>query len=377
MANKVFSKSKFNINKVLPNEMVIRGADSHLYRIGVSLSEIRTKIKRKWYFSPYLISFFVYFNSIKHLTLQFMDLRGADIHWIIGDVDYFFQSMNAFNISFPICGVLILGLQLINVYNKWKGIKLDLSVFEMMAGFTSPKSIGLEDEGSVVKLIKFTRMELMVVRITKTITTFNTFVILLILPSLRTSPFGPIPTIVLVISWAFFNATWAEYFFPILYYHFAYFTILCYYLHLKLSQINRRLVNKEKNIYKIITEFTDIYREINHYNRNYWSKYLLVIYSTLSSLIAMQICFSLFVETDNPIIRVMMFIYALFNIISLILMIRFSSLIYNDCVLTYRLLNSYVHSVKRITLRNRIKVSYRFIQMIYLCIFLNNTFCII
>ena len=157
MANKVSIESKFNMNSVLPTNLVIKGADSHLFRIGLSLYESRTKIKRKWYSSPILIWSYITVSLIKHLYLLLVDSGDADYRFIIGDCDYFMKSIRFLNYVVIICDVINLCSQLINVYNKRNDIKPDLRVFEMMAGFISPESIGLKDKESVVKLIKFAK----------------------------------------------------------------------------------------------------------------------------------------------------------------------------------------------------------------------------
>ena len=179
--------------------------------------------------------------------------------------------------------------------------------------------------------------------------------VILVLPATSTS-FTFYTMIVVRVSCATFYAIWIHYITAIRYYQFAYFTILCYYLHLKLSQINRRLVNKEKNIYRIKTELTTVYEEISHYNSNYWAKFLLVIYSTLSSLIAMITFISIVAGIENPYMKAMFLSYAVGNTVFLLKTLKFSSLIYNDCKYSYHHLNSYVHSVKGINLRNKIKV---------------------
>ena len=357
MSDILFTKSLFQIKYVLPPYLVIKGADSHLYKNGLSLFESSNKIKRKWYYSPQLISLCMMVSLIKHLTLLFIDLRG-NAHLILGDVDYFCQMMGVSNSASCICNAIILCSQLINVYNKRNDIKPDLRVFEMMAGFTSPESISLKDKQLIIKLIRFSKRSLLFVKISKISLTMNVFVLVILVSYLMPTSMHLLTANLIRISWALFYAIWMLYFVSVLYYQFAYFTILCYYLHLKLTQINRKLVNKEKNIYRVITEFTDVYQEISEYNSNYWSKFLLVIYTAMSSLIATNFFASFVAQIPNPLIKAMLFNYAMFNSFLLLFIIGFSSLIYNDCVLTYRLLNSYVHSVKRITRRNRIKVSH-------------------
>ena len=68
---------------------------------------------------------------------------------------------------------------------------------------------------------------------------------------------------------------------------------------LKGKQINKNIVNKQKNIQRIIREFTRLYREISHYDSNYWSKFLFVMYSTVSSLIATEVFFSLVIKENQ------------------------------------------------------------------------------
>ena len=190
MADKLFTKSKFQINGLLPPGLIIKGADSHLYRIGLSLFESKTNVKRKWYRSPIMLASIMYIYLIKHLILLFVDLGSDDNLWLIGDVDYYMKTIILFKYAWPICCSLILGSHFINVYNKWKGIKLDLNVFEMLAGFTTPASIGLKDKEMIIKLIKFSRRALMIVEMAKMATVFNTFVIWFLLPYMVPSPFG-------------------------------------------------------------------------------------------------------------------------------------------------------------------------------------------
>ena len=348
MANKLFKKS-LNVNQVLPPQLIIKGADSHLYRLGLSLFECRTKIKRKLFYHPLFITIINTIGLIKHILTLLIDVGSTDNHLIIGDNDYFCQAIGVMAFGSVICCGIILGSQLINVYNKWKDIKPDLRVFEMMAGFRSPNSIGLKDKQIIAKLIRFAKKVFKIVDLSTTSINFNTYRIFFAIFCTRQNSFGFIVSNLLRLTWAIFYGIWMAHLIKIWYYQILYFVILCYYLHLKMSQTDRRLINKEKNPRKIVKEFTDVYQEISENNSNYWSKFLLVIYSTVSLLIATDYFFSLFVkDNENTMLKLMLSSYAFFNSMAQLLTIGFSSLIYNDCKRTYRLLNSYVHSVKRI-----------------------------
>ncbi len=64
---------------------------------------------------------------------------------------------------------------------------------------------------------------------------------------------------------------------------FMYFNIMCYYLKIKIKEQNKKIsllfeCNKIRNINlitKAIRSMNSLYLEINDYNINYWSKYLL------------------------------------------------------------------------------------------------------
>src|ERR1700743_2535863 len=74
-----------------------------------------------------------------------------------------------------------------------------------------------------------------------------------------------------------------------------YYYIIVYYLKYKLISINTfikelaRNNNKRKNnlfIIEVIRDLYDTYFDINEYNNNYWSKYLLIIWITFGTIIS-------------------------------------------------------------------------------------------
>jgi len=60
---------EIQLNRVLPQELVINGAESHLYRIGLSLYKTGS-VKRKWFYNPilvFIITFQLFVRNIMFL----------------------------------------------------------------------------------------------------------------------------------------------------------------------------------------------------------------------------------------------------------------------------------------------------------------------
>ena len=78
----------------------------------------------------------------------------------------------------------------------------------------------------------------------------------------------------LKVACAYYNA------FTLCLWHLTYFCILCYYLRIKIRSLNISL-EKRQNVMKVLISFNELYKEIEEYNTNFWSKYLLCIWSLL------------------------------------------------------------------------------------------------
>ena len=146
--------SEIIASKVLPPEVVITGADSHLYRIGISMQNTGP-IKRKWYFKP-IIVFMVLFQQLVR-SLAFISLPGQSIWFYacLGDVGYFMGLRLHTNIVISVIMIQMLACQMIFFSNYMKRIiPKDLRVFQVMSGLISPQSIGLNDTKIIHKLLK-------------------------------------------------------------------------------------------------------------------------------------------------------------------------------------------------------------------------------
>ena len=134
-----------------------------------------------------------------------------------------------------------------------------------------------------------------------------------------------------------------HYMYSIIDWQFVYYYIITYYLKF-FNKILRNLINSSifvnnKNILAIIENFHQIYKEINEYNNNYWSKFLCIIWLNISVIIACICSLALFL--DNILIfKIAIIPLILYFISILIFIIRISAAIYIESNNSYQLFNS-------------------------------------
>ncbi len=86
---------KFNPNKLLSDELLIKGADTHLYAIVLLLFNSDQSVKRKLFSNPWLIfsqSILMIIRSIIIITNKtILQSKAPDFHQLIGnfDINYF------------------------------------------------------------------------------------------------------------------------------------------------------------------------------------------------------------------------------------------------------------------------------------------------
>src|SRR6185437_11887084 len=148
-----------DLSQPIPPEWRVRGADSHLYSIGLSLFQPKSHCKRKCFYNPILIFIILFHEFINSLIKMYINLNKQHVpeiyHIILVNLDHVMLTGNVFNISIIMMSIFVLSSQLVNYYNYMNGIKpTDLRVFHMISGFISPKSIGINDRKLVIKLCK-------------------------------------------------------------------------------------------------------------------------------------------------------------------------------------------------------------------------------
>ena len=156
-----------------------------------------------------------------------------------------------------------------------------------------------------------------------------------------------------------------HYLYNVIVYQFVYYYIITYYLKSKLLLINIELKsfaikksrNSYKNFIKIIRELNSLFIEITEYNCNYWSKFLFIIWFTISLIIS---AFNhLTFLNENNIIRIIFSVFfEIIYILILVFIICISNSIYTESTNTYKYLNSiFKQLIHRKMLFSKFKVS--------------------
>src|SRR5882724_2265866 len=103
-----------DLNDVLPPELVIKGVDSHVYRIGLSLYKPIYYVKRNRFSKPIYILFICILYIIRSLiSITFNDTLSRYFHLYIGDLLYFL------NLSITGNLIIILALCMQLYYNSF------------------------------------------------------------------------------------------------------------------------------------------------------------------------------------------------------------------------------------------------------------------
>jgi len=358
----------FDPKRLLPSNIRIDSAETHLYRIGLSLFP-NGIIKRNRFHNPILIFIIQIYLIIKSIISLLINGEDSDIFIIIGDYGYFLGLKLHVDIVFIFVTSISLVSQLIHYYNYKNDIKPSyLKPFEMISGLISPKSIGLTDEKEIYKIIKISKILFksrvyLVIAISSAVfigslITFISFTddLFLIIGSLHSLLYGI-----------------AGYFmYTIIYQQLIYFYIICYYFKSKLKFINdnMRQISKERRIgrnnfdfYNTIQSLNGIYSEISNYNNNYWSKFLLSVWILLSIIISSVTYCGLFGKIGLILQIVCLYTVLVFTSI-LIFIITTASSINLEANKSYRLLNSLMSLKIRLLPNNRIKVLQNIISLI-------------
>ena len=140
-----------------------------------------------------------------------------------------------------------------------------------------------------------------------------------------------------------------------------YYYIICYYLKLRIKAINDSIGNKLKsqtrvniNFIQIMNSLDEIYGEIHEYNTTYWSKFLLCLWISLVSIISFLAYSSIFGEMQFINRFIVFYVSVLFSTI-LLMVIKTASLVFYETKKTYKLLNSCIPSLGRISKTTRLK----------------------
>jgi len=337
----------FDATELLPPDIIIISAETYLYRIGLSLfkESERTKLHNPKFI--FIINIISIIRSIISLQLPEENVK---LFIMNGDFSYFLGIRTHFNIAYCLYILLALTSQLIHYNNYRNNIKPSyLKPFAMMSGLISPQSIGLTDRDQIYKMIKLSKLSFFICRLnTEKVFPVMAFTVT-ILPFLINCSILDI--ILFGIPHSLLFTCCCYFIFNINLWNVTYFYLVCHYIKIKLREVNQSLKNKIKNKVRItsgyttqiIKNLTSIYYEINDYNNNFWSKYLLSIWLILGSVINTDLYLSIFGEMH--IICRIIFIYSFFVFtLTFMFIINTASSVNLEANRSYKLLNSLMAS---------------------------------
>ena len=301
------------INKCLSNDLIIKSVENYLFRTGLCI-ETNNKYsvqKRSLINKPIVLFIISLIFFIKHNINCLINKRITYLSIILGDFGNFIGLKIEFTIVCDLMLILCIGSQIIYYYNYKNGIKPTfLRVFEMMSGLVSPKSIGLSDEKEILKLLRKTRLLFKYSKINNEKIAPILCLLNLLIPYLLNS--STIETIIFGIPNLFLFVVHNYELQNIIVYQFFYFYLLCYYLKNEIHSINRSIKEKLNNseLLRIMYSLDSLYKEINEYNSQFWSKFLLLFWITMGS-ISTFIYFMVIFKSFVLIIKIVFLYFAL------------------------------------------------------------------
>jgi len=346
----------FNSSKCLPKNMILKSAESHLYRIGLCLSSTDS-IKRSKFHNPLLVFIINCITLIKCIISLLSSEENETIFIIIGDFSYFVGIKTHYNITIAFYVLMATVSQIINYYNDKHGIELKyLNVFKMMSGSLSPKSVGLMNREQIYKMIKQTKLLFSICKnnnekVIPLVTLTMTIVPLLINCSILDTIIFGIPNSILTVCCFYYINN-------INLWQITYFYIICNYIKIKLREqndnilvlIKRKTKIRNNSIAKVIRSISCLYSEINDYNISYWSKYLLSIWLIFVIIINTFLYLTIFGKMIT-IIRVVFIYISFLFIMGFLFIINTASSVNYEANKSYKLLNQLMSSNSKLSVK--------------------------
>ena len=332
----------FQPTKLLPPNLVIKGADSHLYAIGLSFYKSRSNVRRSRLRHPFIIFIYLILHFIRTNIILLTSQSTIEFHLYMGDVEFFLGSGSSIGMTVFIVTFMCVGCQAIHYYNYKHDIRpKDLVVLEMLAGLVSPADIGIRDRGQIASLTRIARIALKLTKLVNyDIALMTIFIDIIIFSQYATWLQMALIAIPQAISWGI----WVHFVYCILNYHTVYFYLITLHLKNKVKSINSVLLfpwPRAKNVHDhLLNKLNNLLTEISECNDIFWSKYLFLIWTILGACISLMSFLVMVVGVDRLFIKILLTNYAIINSVVLLFLIVISSQIFSEVDKTYRLLNS-------------------------------------
>jgi hypothetical protein len=269
-----------NPSVILPQEIIIETAGDHFYKIGLSQYKIGES-QRSSLHNPKLIAIVVSLLLIRCIISLITPKEYEQVFYWMGDFTYYLKiriHCNVGLISFFSSTLIFLFLHYLKYRKKIRPTYL--KPFAMMSGLVPPRAIGLTNQEKIKKMMKNSKIYFSLCNycMKSTIRLFT--LVALLLPFVL---YKNIPAIVMLgIPYGILFSLGCYYSFSIYLWQLVYFHTLCYYIKIKLRQIQievnlkldmRKAIN-DQNIMETIRHLNYVHKEITDFNSNYWYKYL-------------------------------------------------------------------------------------------------------
>ncbi len=349
-----------DVAKPLPPIIAINSAENHLYRIGLSLFSFGSQTRNRFH-NPLFISLIICVQILKSITSIFMKEDKYRI-LLIGDFAYFLNGGNFLNSSIILSGISALISQFLHY---WKYYKKEsptyLKPFEMICGLVSPKSIGLINREDINELLKKSKLMFVVSKFS------------IIGMSISAIFLSGIPLIInsslslylIEIFWVLLFTIYCYFCANINLSQMTYFYIICLYLKLKLRNANNGITKSFEKKYKmtyyrmknILISLDSIISEIETYNNDFWSKYLMFVLVLVIIVLDMSLFEAVFGKM-NLFFKIIMFYVSIVIFLLLMILINTASSVSFEANKSYKLLNKLFITIdkNRISIAIKIKV---------------------
>ena len=329
-------------DKLLPEESRIEGVDDILYDIGLSSMSNRDEPRRRnWIHKPmtmFILNSIFILNTVINISIK------TDQHtWAIylGDLPYMMGMKLILNAMVFIAQSIVISMLMINYFNYKRNIcHTFIRVFKMISGSVTPEDIGLYNINAVHSLCKVTRFLMKIARFNSKSIIPVMFVFTLFMYYNQTTINK---MIIFGLPCAILYSICSYYDFNNYQYHSVYFYILCRYLKLKINYFNQTLIktrrkNKFFKIQEMCKSYNALCREVGEYNATYWSKFILVIWLSMSTTTALLLTSLIF---STNIFSFITQFYILCVMCSVFLFVIFTAASVNSCAnKSYKYINS-------------------------------------
>jgi hypothetical protein len=361
-------KKVFNPSAILTPDLVISSAGSHLYRIGLSFYRIGSESRPKLN-NPLIIFTVNTIIALRHFICQLLSGENRYYFELLSDWTYFLNGRQLLGVPIILIALWANISQIIHYWYYKNDIKPQyLKPFQIMSGLVSPQSVGLYNQKDFRKMIK--RFKILF-----KLSEFNASIFILFGLFMSTIPIVlncSLSGIIFAgIPWFIVYTLYGKYVGNFFSYQTIYFYGICYYLRLKLRNINNeieikirrntRLSEFQAFVKYVTRSLNSIYLEITEYNDNYWSTFLFM-FTVLMTICINGIIYKSFFGKTHAFLVLTIRYFAIACPLMLLILFFIASSVFMEANRSYKLLNKlFVHNMRR-KFRNsiRIKVSKKF-----------------